>query len=235
MSESKTKKAFVPKVFVPGWMTHPIPKEVEDFHLPMVAKHKYWPGMTAPIYERKASPESSMISIDEIPEFGKFFFDQMIERKCYKVTITFNRKYWKKSRAFKHVYPMLQNLLEESDVYESMFYQELHKDGWPHIHGLVNWENDFYTSSDFLRQLLSNRFGQTKIFEYKPDEFKEVATSQGKSIEYESWHDYMSKCHGEMKTFRYGVMESFPIAIVHTKLHKNADTSFEEFFFSGEE
>lgn len=58
-------------------------------------------------------------------------FDSMVEdgRKTYKVTVTFNRKCWRLSHAFKRVFIVLSTALAGCDVSEGVFTMETHIGG----------------------------------------------------------------------------------------------------------
>lgn len=149
-------------------------------------------------------------------------FNRMDDGTCWKLTVTFNRKYWKKTRAFRHSYVALQHCLNAADVSEGLFFMELHDSGWPHIHGFIKWKSQFSESSEYLRSILVGRFGQTKLFKYKPEEFKEMKKSKRNKgfsddvdfsdlLEYDTWFDYISKEYGSMMTFKREVAEQFPV------------------------
>jgi len=162
---------------------------------------------------------SRVVCYDDDPEGFRQAYDEIEAIGGWKVTITFNRKYWKKGRALSRCYEVVKGVLDESDVYKAIFAMELHDSGWPHLHGFVCWKSDFYESPGYLRNKFVIKFGQTKIFKYKPEEYLE---SQAKKkgikklkededlksalkpfLEYDSWYDYITKKTKTMLVFKH--------------------------------
>lgn len=133
------------------------------------------------------------------------------DRKCYKVTFTFDRKQWQKAKSFSDVYYSLASLLNTYKVNLGLFSMELHETGFPHVHGLIHWENELDESWAALRQKLLNRYGLTKIFELKENEFP-VETRK-----FPSWVSYVTKDYDKMVEFRQKVGRKFHIAIRFSK------------------
>lgn len=159
--------------------------------------------------------------------YQQYFDKTFQECESYKVTVTFNRKFWKKGRAFKHVYVKLQEVFDASDVESGMFFMELHESGFPHVHGIVKWEKG-YESPDFLRNRLVQIFGQTKIFKYDPKHFLEKSENENKELIYKTWYDYISKNYITMVEFKQNNNLNFNIFLNYNRIKYNGKYIYKE-------
>lgn len=133
------------------------------------------------------------------------------DQRYYKLTITYDRKFWKRSRAWSRSWEVLSGVLYDADVESALCVFETHKDGFPHIHGIVKWSHEMFESKEYLMKKLNVRFGRTTCFLYDNKDYLEHQVKSGKKIEYESYYDYMKKQMTDVREMVQGApIECFP-------------------------
>lgn len=178
-------------------------------------------------------PYSKVLFDEDIP-CGTFtalkeeFEEQYEHMDCYKVSITFNRKIWRKARAFNYSFQCLRRYLDTADVEKGIFFMEQHQTGFPHIHGILKWESEHYETNDWLRSTLVQVYGQTKMFKYDPVGFRKKCEEEKRTPDYNNWFEYMSKDFSKMKDYQEKVKVVFPIIMMYERVKEDGKYRYKQ-------